>query len=239
MKKILSLALAAMMVVSVLPVAYAADTVGVSEGTVVEVVGTKASAYEVAVPAKMNPGQTGTVSVSGNWGAAETLTVTAPDTVELVNGDRSMEVGVTFAGITKAGHDVDAVSASADVAIDAVDTSTFFGTWTGLIEYTVEFDGSVVTEPDAGDNGEDATIITFYFSQKDDASTKVEYQAEEGMTWGEWIDSNFEGAELFTVSNDGTTISYGGKYIFAYGSGSSVVSTDIIQSGTEYLYYKG
>jgi len=220
MKKILSLALAAMMMVSVLPVAYAADTVDVAEGTIVEVVGTKASAYEVAVPAKMNPGQTGTVSVSGNWGAAETLTVTAPDTVELFNGDRSMEVGVTFGGITKAGHDVDAVSASADVAIAAVDTSTFFGTWTGLIEYNVEFDGNGAAHP--------VEMISFTVG---DINVQT-YQAEAGMTWADWVASDYNtvGAEIKDGSDH---IWFGEKELCDLHTYDWMITTDVITDGQQ------
>lgn len=181
MKKILSLALAALMLVSAIPVAYAAadpivcpthtqgnpvrcsecsayaycDTCGACYNvgcdlyptstipevgtTTITYVGSQestGSTYEVVVPAAITAGNSDTLSVSGNWKSNETLTVSAPEKITLTYGDQTMDVSVAFDGIAQAGDDFNESSASADVTIG--NGTAMFGTWTGVLEYTVE-----------------------------------------------------------------------------------------------------
>lgn len=171
MKKILSLALAVMMLVSAVPMVYAADTNPAADGTTIKLVGSQEAAgesYTVTVPAELQPGQSGTVTASGNWSSKQTLNVTAPNSVTLSYGEQTMDVGITFAGIEQVGSDTAASSATATVAV--ADASVLFGTWTGTLNYTVEMQGP--------------QLITFNL-------TGDEYQAEEGMTWAEWIESEY------------------------------------------------
>ena len=134
MKKILSLTLAALLLVSMIPTAMAADT-DVKNGTTIELVGSGSEAYTVTVPAELQPGQSGTVKANGTWASGKTLKVTAPNSVTVSYGEQTMPVGITFAGITLAGNDLAAVSASADVTV--ADATALFGTWTGTLSYNV------------------------------------------------------------------------------------------------------
>ena len=76
-------------------------------------------------------------------------------------------------------------------------------------------------------------IISFYI-------TAVEYQAEEGMTWGEWINSNYNTAEFY-IPDGGSDISP----IFAKGSSNPIYNSsaamvytkDVIESGATYNVY--
>ena len=102
MKKILSLALAVMMLVSAVPMVYAAD-IGFGQSTTITLYGEDAESYSIDVPATLQPGQSGTVSVSGKWGSNKTMTVTCPDTVTLYYGEQSMNVGIEFADIALVG----------------------------------------------------------------------------------------------------------------------------------------
>lgn len=185
MKKILSLTMAIMMLVSAIPAAYALDAIpcencnaykavscpGCSgektycptcdvcsncdytangdgdEGSTIPEVGTTtvtlvgteeaaASYYEVEVPATMAPGGNADVTVDGFWRSTETLKVTAPEKVTLYYGDQSIDVGITFAGISQAGNDQ--VDSTASANLKLADASVKFGTWTGVIEYEVE-----------------------------------------------------------------------------------------------------
>lgn len=138
MKKILSLTLAAMMVVSVLPVAYAAD-VDYKTGTNVTVVG-DGGEYFVTVPASLEPGQTGTVTAYGKWASNATVKVWTEDTVEVTHVDTGAktDVNVTFAGIESAGNDVEDMNVTAPISIDKGEIR--FGEWKGLIEYNVEYE---------------------------------------------------------------------------------------------------
>ena len=143
MKKILSLTLAALMLVSMIPTAMATTTDWES-GTTITLNGSGAEAYTVTVPAAMSPGDTATVKAEGTWGADKLLAVTAPKTVTLTYGAQNMDVDITFGsnystdsiGFVLLGSSVEEVTASHDITV--AEASTLFGTWTGTIVYTVD-----------------------------------------------------------------------------------------------------
>lgn len=152
MKKILSLALAAAMMVSAIPVAYAAENeTDHSNGTEITYIGSQEVAaggagdvWTVTVPAKMVPGDTGTVKAEGMWDADKYLQVTAPKTISLAYGAQSMDVGITFGnafsaentGFALLGSSTSEVTTSHDLTV--AEASRLFGTWTGTLNYTVE-----------------------------------------------------------------------------------------------------
>ena len=150
MKKIFSFILAALMLVSMIPTALAAE-VDVSEGTTIKVVGTGADTYTVTVPAKLAPGESGTVKANGTWPSNQTLNVTTPSSVTLTHGTQTMDVGITFDGISQVGSDTGSVSTEQTVAVASA--SALFGTWTGHLTYTVE----MVTNSTGGDSGGEST----------------------------------------------------------------------------------
>lgn len=91
--------------------------------------------------------------------------------------------------------------------------------WTYFSSYfsTIESLGS-------GDNGEsggesDSTIITFTIGG-------VEYQAEEGMTWGEWVESGYNSDNYYADSN--IYSSSGLAYIDGVTSDDTIISTNYI-----------
>lgn len=170
MKKILSFLLAALMLVSMVPTALAAD-VDVSEGTTIKVVGTGADTYTVTVPAKLAPGESGTVKANGTWPSNQTLNVTAPSSVTLTHGTQTMDVGITFDGIHQAGNDTGSVSAEQTVAVAAA--SALFGTWTGTLNYTVEM---VTAETEV-------ERVNFTFNGE-------AYSMPLGSTWGDFLESS-------------------------------------------------
>lgn len=178
MKKILSLALAAVMLVSALPVAYAAD-VPVEQGTAVTLIGEAESDYTITVPAQLQPGQSGTVTVQGIWSVYESITVSTASTVKLISQDtlyydeKSVTANVEFDGIEADGQDSTKVTVTGDIAIADMDKSALFGTWTGLIEYDVETIDRV---------------SRFSFNG-------VEYEVPYGTTWAEWV-ADQEGFEV-------------------------------------------
>jgi len=155
MKKILSLALAAAMVMSALPVAYAAENeTDHSNGTEITYIGSQEEAaggagdvWTVTVPAKMVPGDTGTVKAEGMWAAHKALNVIAPKSVTLTYGAQTMDVAITcnngsnvpstaHNGFYLIGNSVDSVSKEATISVE--DATRLFGTWNGTIVYTVE-----------------------------------------------------------------------------------------------------
>ena len=149
MKKVIALILALLLLSSMGTAVFAADTqtfngTGTTAATpqlTVSYEGTGTESYTVTVPSSidLSKGRTGTVSVEGTWPSDKTLTVTCPDTVTMThsyNSAANKELAVTFPGITKAGSNTAAVSASAAISVDAI-TDALFGTWTGTITFTV------------------------------------------------------------------------------------------------------
>lgn len=256
MKKILSLTLAVLMVVSMIPTAFAAD-VDYKNGTEVEYTGTRSTVeddgsvthnaeYTITVPAKLAPGGSGTVTLEGYWPSDATVKVTAEEKVEVVNDINSAdkkELAVTFASIEKAGSNTAIVTASAPVSVANIENA-LFGKWAGKFNYNVEYNGAAggsgntgdsgttePSDPDTGDEGE-ATLLTFKITGSD-----TEYQFEEDMTWETWAESEYN-TDNFTTQydqvrkNDGT-----GAYLkfsnAGIGSGT-VYSGDLISK-----YYQG
>lgn len=172
MKKILSLTLAALMLVSMIPTAMAAD-VDVQQGTQVTVVGAGGE-YTVTVPATLEPGQTGTVTAKGYWAAEDTLKVTAPETIEVTNTatNQKATINVDFDGIESLGNDLEEMNIPVSISVDKGNTK--FGTWTGTIVYNVE-----LLEPVISDE-------TFTFT-----INWVEYTAAKDMTWSLWLSSEY------------------------------------------------
>ena len=190
MKKILSLTLAALLLVSMIPTAMAAEN-NWQGGTKVEYTAATNEQYTVTVPATLAPGGSGDVVASGTWGSNRKLTVTADDDVTLTNSINAADqkvLDVTFAGIELTGSNTESVSDTKQVAVANI-TDAIFGTWSGTFNYNVAMSdvaGGSTTEPsdpDTGD-GEEATLITFTIDG-------TEYKAEDGMTWQEWVGSKY------------------------------------------------
>lgn len=159
MKKILSLTLAALMVVSMIPTAFAAEIPEVGK-TTVTLVGSeesKGSYYEVEVPANMAPGDNADITVEGFWRSEETLKVTAPEKVTLYYGDQSIDVAIQFDGIEQAGNDQ--VDSTATANLKLADASVKFGTWSGQFNYNVEVAQDLLN-PDDGSTPADYNVYT-------------------------------------------------------------------------------
>lgn len=200
MKKILSLLLVGIMVVSMVPTAFA--TTDYSNGTQVSYNAEAdndgdgqpdhAEAYTVTVPALLAPGASGNVVAQGTWASNRKLTVTADDDVTLTNSINAADqkvLDVTFPGIELAGSNTAAVTDTKVVGVADIEAA-LFGTWSGVFEYQVEM-------VDA------AELISFniYNDLRWDYVTGEiltewlhpygEFQAEAGMTWEEWVDSDY------------------------------------------------
>ena len=173
MKKILSLCLVGVMALSMIPTALA--TTDYTNGTRVEYTANDETntAYTITVPALLAPGAEGTVKLVGTWASDATVKVTADKTVTLTNSINAADkkvLDVTFAGIEKAGDNTATVTATEAVSVADIENA-LFGTWSGKFNYNVEYVEAV-------------EMISFTIGG-------VEYQAEKGMTWREWTDSDY------------------------------------------------
>jgi len=165
MKKILSLTLAALMVVSALPVAYAAEGENTYDnnyegqmGTAITLNGSGTEEWTVTVPAKMVPGDTGTVKAEGTWAAHKHLAVLAPGTVTLTYGAQSMDVAITGGSLSLLGSSTAEVSK--EVEISVADAERLFGTWTGVLTYNVALGDKGDVNQDGVITAEDAELIS-------------------------------------------------------------------------------
>lgn len=147
MKKIVCLALAIMMLVSVAPMAFAAN-VDYSNGTDVSYTGQGSESYTVTVPALLAPGESGDVILNGTWASNRVVTVGAATQVVLTNSINAQDtktLAVTFDGIEQVGDNNNAIANVTETVSVAAITNALFGTWSGEFTYTVAID-DVVTE---------------------------------------------------------------------------------------------
>lgn len=146
MKKIFSLLLAALMLVSAMPVAYAAD-VNYDQGTKVEYTAANAEAYSITVPAALAPGQGGTVTLQGTWPSNKTIFVTADETVTLknsINAADTKTLAIDFdGGISASGNNETEQTIEKEISVAAMPEDAIFGTWSGTFYYNVESEMTV------------------------------------------------------------------------------------------------
>lgn len=254
MKKILSLTLAVLMVVSMIPTAFAAD-VDYKNGTEVEYTGTRSTVeddgsvthnaeYTITVPALLAPGGSGTVTLEGYWPSDATVKVTAEEKVEVVNDINSAdkkELAVTFASIEKAGSNTAIVTASAPVSVANIENA-LFGKWAGKFNYNVEYNGAAggsgtvtpTPDPDQPGDGEEANLITFDIKDGDSENVFT-LQADEGMTWTEWVDSEYNTLGLYVEDN---SVKIAADRCLRTGSNSgNILANDAIVGNNTYLIY--
>ena len=231
MKKILSLTLAVMLLVSAIPTAFAAETQDYSLGTAVTVEGAGGE-YTVTVPATLNAGEVGTVTANGYWAKEETLIVTAPETIEVTHTQTNQKatVNVDFDGIEALGDDLEEQTVTASISVDKGNTK--FGTWTGTIVYNVE----LVDLPDGT------------FAIMTSSGEQVILEADEGMTWETWRTSDYNTVGAITWADgisfaaSGNEYLSGAHYLYTSSEGTEevyVYVTDEIQLGAIYYAVQG
>lgn len=245
MKKILSLLLVGIMVVSMIPTAFA--TTDVSNGTQVSYNAEAdndgdgqpdhAEAWTVTVPAQLAPGASGNVVAQGTWASNRKLTVTADTSVELTNSINSADkkdLAVTFPGIELAGSNTAAVTDTKAVSVAGIDNA-LFGTWSGTFYYNVEMTGAVIKTLTITEEGEHFVSTIQY---------------EEGMTWAEWAESKYNvpidyrsdewGENSFTLDGESNCLIFG-SYLLTLSEGDpngdfrQDIAGDVIDSSKTYF----
>lgn len=140
MKKIISLSLAVMLLVSTIPSVYAADTNNYDQGTQVVYTANGAESYTVTVPAVMQPGQTSEVKLEGTWAENRVVNVTADATVTLVNSINSQDTKILnidfVGGISATGSNVSSQTFTKPISVANI-SDALFGEWRGTFNYNV------------------------------------------------------------------------------------------------------
>lgn len=140
MKKMISLLLAVMLLVSAAPSVYAADTNNYDQGTQVIYTANGAESYTVTVPAVMQPGQTSEVKLEGTWAENRVVNVTADATVTLVNSINSQDTKILnidfVGGISATGSNVSSQTFTKTISVANI-SNALFGKWSGTFNYNV------------------------------------------------------------------------------------------------------
>ena len=232
MKKILSLSLAAVMALSAIPMAFAAEAGGNwAGGTAVDVTGEKTvvaadgsethnAEYTLTVPAKLAPGASGTVTLDGYWPSNATVKVTADAKVNMVHSINSIntrDLVVTFDGIEAAGKDFGSQTWDANVAVAAMPEGAMFGTWHGVFNYMIDYNGEAAgtvtptPTPDPVEPDENGVIRTFV------TGVDYQYDAENYQQWGQWIESDYN-VDNFYLDEKGNVRTAEGYYVYVENS---------------------
>lgn len=139
MRKIISLTLSAALMISALPSVYAQRDY--QQGT--EVVYTADNEnnenWTITVPAKLQPGKSGTVVLEGYWPSNKSISVTADAHVLLtntINQNDKKDLTVTFPGITQFGNNTNVTTATETVKVAEIQNA-LFGKWVGHFNYNV------------------------------------------------------------------------------------------------------
>jgi len=140
MKKATSILLILAMVLSLGVTALAAGYT-----TEVSYTGEGVETFRIVVPATLAPGASSNVEVSGAWPSYKAVTVTADQSVRVVNSidQKAKNLAVEFAGVTLFGSNESPVSAVEPIAIGEIENA-LFGTWRGTITYNVSWNYDMV-----------------------------------------------------------------------------------------------
>ena len=232
MKKLFALILTVAMLATMSVTAFAANTTGGS----MEVTYSVAPAYTVTIPETVTIGADGTEKtvsaedVVVNKGQYVSVTLAADNnfTVKTTEG-ATLTYTVTKGGQpVAAGGEILAVNpadgktGTATITFDIDETAIqYAGTYTGSATFTI----AVKDVP--------VTIINFTIDG-------TSYQAEEGMTWAEWVESAYNNDGFYSVNE---SVYWGEGFWFIlcnYGKTPSdddyyVNAADVIQANTDYV----
>lgn len=113
--------------------------------------------WSLTVPAKLEPGQTGYVTLSGSWGDGQQVSVEADSSVTLESdlGD-SRTLGVYFDDISVSGSEGSSVFETH--AIEIEDMNSLFGEWSGKFSYRINISEAMTEEPELEEVFEDAEL---------------------------------------------------------------------------------
>ena len=201
MRKLLSIFCIGALLLTGIPYGYAAETqVDYTTGTEVTYVGQSDESYTITVPAKLNPGASGTVSVDGYWSSSRVVKVTADKTVTLTNSINNADkkvLDITFAGISKTGNNTAATHVEEIVSVANINNA-LFGSWSGTFYYNASIEAQKaeiqVTATDTNGNNLNAQS---YVISGDEKNALLESLKNTDL-----IDDNTEVDALIEVKSD-------------------------------------
>lgn len=140
MKRIVSLLLVLSLVLSFSSFAFAEEEEKKFETAIIyEGIQTE---YNITVPSDIKVGETKEVGISGYWPTDMVVNISVPEKVELISTSNSkdkIDLTVGFNSISLMGKGSSPVSVTEDLSVSKV-SDKLFGTWKGIITYTVTID---------------------------------------------------------------------------------------------------
>ena len=97
--------------------------------------------YQVTVPAQLSPGESGIVSVSGTLDSSQQLVISTDNYVRLSYNNKTIDVSVLFEDLIVRGKDSEQITCDSTIRI--AEQEVMFGTWTGVINYSVSVEAYV------------------------------------------------------------------------------------------------
>lgn len=142
MKRFFSFLLVALLLFysPIIQVAYAADVTTADRGTQIVCKGSGSESYVVTVPALLNPGSSGTVTLEGTWSSRRVVSVSSDTNVILTNvtnESQQKDLAVHFPGIISVGNDLVSQKIEQTVTVDEI-TGALFSKWVGRFHYYVD-----------------------------------------------------------------------------------------------------
>ena len=233
MKKLFAVILAVALMATMSVTAFAAvDQDSQDPNGAMNVTYTVAPTFTVTIPASVTLGEDATISaenvvvpkgkqVEVSIAEANGFKATTPEGAEITytvkNGEDAVAEGETVLAV----NPKDGKTGSTTLSFGAPETSQYAGTYTGTATFTV----AVKDAP--------AALISFTIDD-------VPYQAEEGMTWEEWVESAYNNGYFYSVNE---SVYWGEDFWFIlcnYGKTQSdddyyVNAADVIQANTDYV----
>ena len=213
MKKLFAVILAVVMIATMSVTAFAANTTGGS----MEVTYSVAPAYTVTIPETITIGADGTSAtvsaadvvvnkgqyVSVTLAADNNFTVKTTEGAELTYTVTANGETVAAGGEILAVNPADSATGTATITFDIDETAIqYAGTYTGSATFTISV--------------EDAPVTIISFTIDEPQLGNKTFQADVGMTWGEWVASSY--------NTDGyTVVHYGEGDVIAGPKGSFIV----------------
>ena len=124
----------------IIQVAYAEGVTTSDRGTQIVCKGSGSESYFVTVPALLNPGSSGTVTLEGTWSSRRVVSVSSDTNVILTNvtnESQQKDLAVHFPGIISVGNDLVSQKIEQTVTVDEI-TGALFSKWVGRFHYYVD-----------------------------------------------------------------------------------------------------
>ena len=97
--------------------------------------------YTVTIPAKLSPGEIGSVVLNGLWSSEKQIVITVDKTITLVNEldvTERQTLNVYFNDIKANGNELETKMVSENISIEEMPQNILFGSWNAQLNYTIE-----------------------------------------------------------------------------------------------------